>query len=155
MFCASKGSKKETVSDSGFKICFDTHSRIIYLCFFFGLILTENQFSSPFTLQKTLIDSRGWARLGHVLADRKNKKKSPHTVPKWGPYLYNQNENTPTKICLIERLSWAYGSRLCCHSKKGVPRNVRHSSLILITLTSITIYMNGEQLIEKKSLYFP
>ena len=105
MFCASKGSKKETVSYSGFKICFDTHSRIIYLCFFFGLILTENQFSSPFTLQKTLIDSRGWARLGHVLADRKNKKKSPHTVPKWGPYLYNQNENTPTKICLIERLS--------------------------------------------------
>ena len=34
-------------------------------------------------IQKTLIDSRGWARLGHVLADRKNKKKLPQTVPKW------------------------------------------------------------------------
>lgn len=78
---------------------------IIYLSFFFGLILTVNQCSSPLAPKKTLIDSRGWARLGHVLADRTNEKKLSPTAPKWGPYLCNENENTPTKLCLIEHLS--------------------------------------------------
>lgn len=78
---AGRRGKREIVLNSGFKHFGHTFYGHIFI--FFGGGVNIKWKLVYFPQEKTLIDNRGRASLGDVLAGRKNKKKLPQIVPEW------------------------------------------------------------------------